>query len=754
MFASSLRSKPLAGEESASSLRHADAIGLRRRVAFIALLCLVTVGVVTWRMVYLGQQRVIEHQALEVAEIVARSALSARSVYTKQIVEKLNRDGFGSRSDFDHNAGYVPLPAQFLKMFGRQVSEENNGLFSYKPVSKWNLEPSQYLGDDFQRWAWPQLEIQDQNAPTAPIEWKPVWRIEDVKGAKVLRYLRADAASAQSCVGCHNVHELTPAIRARRIEVGVAQGKQWRLHQLLGAIDVAIPLDKVEVFAADQNRTTLTVIIGVIAAGVLILGFLVSLDVTRSRRMARELSWQAHHDSLTGLASRAAFEQHAEELLSHARGSGGEHALLFMDLDQFKVVNDTCGHTAGDELLRQLSGVLKAQVRTNDMLARLGGDEFGVLLEGCPTAKAIEIAEKLHAATQNFRFTWQGKSFSVGISIGMGQISATTESVATVMSQADLACYAAKDAGRNRIHVFSATDVEISRRRSEMEWISRISRAHEDGKLSLAVQDARYLKTGTHPKLYREMLLRMVDEDDKPVPSATLIAAAERFNFMPTIDRWVVKTVLGAIGRRELEVGENDIVAVNLSGTSLNDDHFLDFIREQIGQLPPGTSSYVCFEITETAAVASVTRARAFIEAVRAMGCKFALDDFGSGSSSLVYIKHLPVDFVKIEGSFVRAILTDSVARAMVEAVCHIGRAIHATLIAEWVETDALLNQVMELGIDYAQGSAVGAPQPLRLLAPSESLRIAAHGKPAASRPAFRRDDPATGRAFDGRNAA
>jgi diguanylate cyclase (GGDEF)-like protein len=701
-----------------------EVIGLRRRVAFIAILCLVAVGLVTWRMVYLGQQRVIQHQALEVAEVVARSALSARSVYTTQIVEKLSRDGFGAHAAFEGQAGFVPLPAQFLKMFGQQVSKENDGLFSYKPVSKWNIEPTQYLSDDFLRWAWPQLEVQDRLDPKGPIDWLPVWRIEEVNGRRILRYLRADPASAQSCVACHNAHELLEDVRAQRVALGVTPGKQFRLHQLLGAIDVAIPLDKVEVFAAGQNRVTLAVIIGVAGAGVFILGFLISLDVTRSRRMARELSWQANHDSLTGLASRAAFERHAEQLLRDARAGGGMHALLFMDLDQFKVVNDTSGHTAGDALLHELGAVLKAQVRANDLLARLGGDEFGVLLEGCPPAKATEIAEKLHAAVQDFHFTWQGKTFSVGISIGMCQISPATESIATVMSQADLACYAAKDGGRNRIHVFSATDAEISRRRSEMEWISRISDAREEGRISLAVQDGRYLKPGAPSKVYREMLLRMVDEDGKPVPTATLISVAERFNLMPTIDRWVVKTVLGAIVRGDLPVRPEEIIAINLSGTSLNDEHFLDFIREQVRELPPETSRSVCFEITETAAVASITRARAFMEAVRAMGCKFALDDFGSGASSLVYIKQLPVDFVKIEGSFVRAILTDSVARAMVEAVCHIGRAIRATLVAEWVESEALLAQVRELGIDYAQGYAVGKPEPLRLLASGERPAI------------------------------
>jgi EAL domain-containing protein (putative c-di-GMP-specific phosphodiesterase class I) len=293
------------------------------------------------------------------------------------------------------------------------------------------------------------------------------------------------------------------------------------------------------------------------------------------------------------------------------------------------------------------------------------------------------------------------------------------------MSQADLACYAAKDGGRNRIHVFSANDADITRRRSEMEWISRITRAHEEGRIGLAVQDARCLRSVAQPGLYRELLLRMVDEDRKPVPTATLIAAAERFNFMPTIDRWVVKTVLGAIGRGELLIRENDIVAVNLSGTSLNDDHFLDFIGEQVRNLPPEAAAHVCFEITETAAVASVERARTFIVAVRAMGCKFALDDFGSGASSLAYIKDLPVDFLKIEGSFVRAMVSDPVARAMVEAVCHIGRAINAALVAESVETEAQLARVRDLGIDYAQGHAVAVPQPL-LTAPGGSLLVAA----------------------------
>jgi len=728
LFGQLFQRKPLLG--AGRGQRHAEAIGLRPHIVFIAVLCLVTIGIVTWRIVYFGQQRVIEHQALEVAEVVARAAASARSVYTAQIVEKLRQDGYGAHPEFDSRPGFVPLPAQFLKMFGRQVSEENGGLFRYKPVSRWNLEPSQGLTDDFQRWAWPQLEVQDLPAPAGPIDWRPVWRIEDQNGTKTLRYLRADPASANSCVACHNAEEALADIRTRRVEQGVAPGKQWRLHQLLGAIDVTIPLDKVEVFAAAQNRVTLAVIIGVVGAGVVILGFLVSIDVTHSRRMARELSWQATHDSLTGLASRGAFEQRAQELLDQARTKNGVHALLFMDLDQFKVVNDTCGHTAGDELLRQLSAVLKAHVRVNDMLARLGGDEFGVLLEGCMPTHALDIAEKLHATVQDFRFAWQNKNFSVGISIGLVQISATTESVATIMSQADLACYAAKDAGRNRIHVFSITDAEITRRRSEMEWISRITQALEAGRIGLAVQDARSLSVPT--RLYREMLLRMVDEENKPVPAATLIAAAERYNFMPTIDRWVVRTVLGAIARAELRVGAKDIIAINLSGTSLNDERFLDFIRAQVERLPDQAARCICFEITETAAVNSIAQARAFMEAVRALGCKFALDDFGSGLSSLVYIKNLPVDFVKIEGSFVRNILTDSVDHAMVEAVCHIGRAIGATLIAEWVENDALLAQVQSLGIDYAQGYAIGRPQPLRLLTRDEDIPDADARRPAA----------------------
>ena len=703
-----------------------DPVGLRPRVVLIGALCLVAVALVTWRMIYLGQQRVIEHQALEVAEVVARSALSARSVYTAQIVDKLARDGYGSHAAFEDQAGFVPLPAQFLKMFGRQVSEENDGLFSYKPVSKWNIEPTQYLADEFLRWAWPQLEAQDAPAPAGPIDWKPVWRIEEVNGQRLLRYLRADPASAQSCVSCHNAHELLDDIREQRVANGVVPGKQFKLHQLLGAIDVSIPLDKVEVFAAAQNRVTLAVIIGVVGAGVLILGFLISLDVTRSRRMARELSWQANHDSLTGLASRTAFERRAEELLGQARSAGVVHALLFMDLDQFKLVNDTSGHTAGDELLRELATVLKAQIRANDMLARLGGDEFGLLLEGCPPAKATEIAEKLHAAVQSFRFLREGKHFAVGISIGMCQITPTTESIATVMSQADLACYAAKDGGRNRIHVFSATDADITRRRTEMEWVSRISRAHEEGRISLAVQDAQRINGAPSHGAYRELLLRMVDEDGKPVAPATLIAAAERFNFMPTIDRWVVKTAFAAIARGDIAMPPDDIVAINLSGTSLNDDHFLEYVREQIGQLAAGAPEQICFEITETAAVASVARARDFIETVRVMGCKVALDDFGSGSSSLTYIRQLPLDFLKIEGSFVQSILTDPVAYAMVDAVCHIGRAIHAKLVAEWVETEPLLARVREMGIDYAQGYAVGPVVPLRLNIPGERLPIAA----------------------------
>jgi diguanylate cyclase (GGDEF)-like protein len=691
-------------------------VGIGRRVAIISSVLILVASAITWQVVSQGHARGVEYQARQVADIVTRMAASARSTYALNVTEKLRADGTGPNADYAHINGAVPLPAQFLKLMGQRASDESAGLFRYQPLSKWNLDESQGLMDDFQRWAWNQLELQDQADPRGPINWTPIWRIESNNGVRMLRYLRADPAVAQSCVDCHNQLEQSSSIISRRIRLGQPTNKQWRLHQLMGAIEVNVPLENVENLAHDESSTTLLVVSGVIVSGLFIIGFFLFMDISQARTMARKLAWQAHHDTLTELHNRPVFEQRLAMLVARAKIDNSQHALLFLNLDQFKMINDSCGHSAGDSLLHQLGGLLKSHLRGGDMLARIGGDEFGIVLENCTIEFARNIAEILRQATRDYRYTVEQRSFEVGVSIGMVSITRDSESVSSLLSAADVACHTAKSAGRNRIHVLNPGDAELHRHRSEVQWVTGITRALEEGRMRLVVQDAVQLPERVHGKVYQEILLRMIDEQGEPIPTGTVIPAAERFNLMGVIDRWVIRTTFALIQQGKLKTGADNVVAINLSGNSINDDEFLAFVRVQLVKFKV-PSAHICFEITETAAIHNIEKAGQFIRTLKAEGCQFALDDFGAGSSSFNYLKHLPVDYLKIDGIFVRDIEKDSINRAMVEAVAKIGRVIGIATIAEWVESEAVLDQIRDIGIDFAQGYAVSRPRTLDVVA-------------------------------------
>lgn len=434
-------------------------------------------------------------------------------------------------------------------------------------------------------------------------------------------------------------------------------------------------------------------------------------DISDTREMVKRLTYQATHDALTGLINRPEFERRLERVLS-TNASDAQHALLYLDLDQFKVVNDTCGHAAGDDLLRQITMQLQSKVRKRDTLARFGGDEFGVLLEYCTVTQALRIADDLRGAVSDFRFAWQDRIFAIGVSIGLVPIPAAADSLAEVLMAADSACYAAKGRGRNRVHVYTPDDSELALRHSEMQWVPRIHQALAEGRFRLYEQPIAPLGEPRAEFEQAEVLIRLLNEDGVLVPAAAFIPAAERYGLIQSVDRWVVRQVLAVLqarGRDQCRVR----FAINLSGASLGDEAFLDFVLGELDRWN-GPPPCLCFEITETAAVADLSNARRFMRALSARGCSFALDDFGSGLASFSYLKSLPVDCLKIDGGFVRSMVTDQIDCAMVEAIHRVGSVMGITTIAECVENPATLDRLKTIGVHYAQGYGIAMPRPLQ----------------------------------------
>ncbi|WRH64918.1 MAG: EAL domain-containing protein [Planktothrix sp. GU0601_MAG3] len=455
--------------------------------------------------------------------------------------------------------------------------------------------------------------------------------------------------------------------------------------------------------------------------GEIIGAVLVFRDVTQERELTRRLSWQACHDALTGLINRSEFENRVTQTLKMLPKSSNHHAICYLDLDQFKIVNDTCGHLAGDELLRQLSCLLQNQVTERDTLARLGGDEFGLLLNNYSLDEAHKKAVDLCNLVKNFRFTWEERVFSVGVSIGLVEIDHQTTDLATILSAADAACYAAKNQGRNRVNLYQANDQDLIQQRREIRWAAQIPRALEEDRFCLYYQPIVEVNPTSKSHKHGEILLRLRDISGQLVPPMAFIPAAERYDLMKSIDRWVISTVFSYLEKDNQSLNSTpntsknqDFYAINLSGASLNDNQFIEFLYQQfeLYKIPP---TMICFEITETVAIANLKKAVQLIQSFKELGCSFALDDFGSGMSSFSYLKALPIDYLKIDGGFVKDILTDPVGREIVESIHRIGRVMKIKTIAEFVENDAILTELKNIGINYVQGYGIGKPQPFIL---------------------------------------
>jgi diguanylate cyclase (GGDEF)-like protein len=437
---------------------------------------------------------------------------------------------------------------------------------------------------------------------------------------------------------------------------------------------------------------------------------LVMRDVTAERQLSDQLRHQATHDALTGLANRAHFEEQVDMTLRRCQATGQTYAAAFIDLDQFKIVNDTGGHAAGDELIRRVGVAIRAQLREGDLLARLGGDEFGLVLPNCSLEVAVQVTERIRLTIEALRFLTEGRSFAVNASIGVVHNDPSLHTATDVLRAADRACYAAKQTGRNRVHIYRIDDRDIDSCRGDMQWVSRLQAALEQDRFVLYTQEIQpiHARAGAQPTC-QEVLLRLRDEQGQMVPPMAFIPAAERFGLMPQIDRWVIEHAF-AEQRRRIRAGYAPRSMINLSGASLDNPELADYITDRLRhhQLPLGC---IGFELTETSAISRLNTAVNVMKRLKELGCMVALDDFGSGMSSYGYLRELPVDILKIDGSFVRDMSHDPVAYAMVEAMHKVARAMGIRTVAEWVENDATLTALKNMGVDFVQGRGIAAEQ-------------------------------------------
>ena len=432
-------------------------------------------------------------------------------------------------------------------------------------------------------------------------------------------------------------------------------------------------------------------------------------DVGELRGLTRKMSYQATHDPMTGLINRREFERRLDEAMDSAHSEEAVHMLFYMDLDRFKAVNDSCGHLAGDNMLREVATVIREQVRDSDFVGRLGGDEFGALLIGCPIEKARQIATDICNAVADYRFVWKDKIFNIGISIGLVEISHVSGTVQDVMSAADSACYVAKQEGRGKVHIYSARDEAVARERGDIQWLRELQTALHESGFELAVQPIIAMTRGADSGPAIEILIRLPDGRGREADTADFLRPAERYQLMPQIDRWVVNATLNAINSGELRLAGNRSCAINLSGQTIADEAFLGFVVEALDRSGVAPSS-ICFEVTEKAILANIQQAQRFIEVLHGIGCEFSLDDFGSGMGSFASLKHLPIDYLKIDGIYTRHLQTDEVNQEMVAAMIKLARTMQFRVVAEQVEYQEDFDWLRDIGVDFVQGHFVESP--------------------------------------------
>ncbi len=444
-------------------------------------------------------------------------------------------------------------------------------------------------------------------------------------------------------------------------------------------------------------------------------------DVSELRGLTRQMSYQATHDPLTGLVNRREFERRLQEAMDHAHAEESTHILCYMDLDRFKAVNDSCGHLAGDNMLREIASLIRNQVRDSDSVGRLGGDEFGTLLIGCPLEKATQIATDICGAVSDYRFVWQDKIFNIGISVGLVEITQASGSLQDIMSAADSACYVAKQRGRGQVHVYSARDEAIARERGDIRWLRQMQSALHEDRFQIALQSI-IATAGQDSGPAYEILIRLPDERGRIANSAEFLRPAQRYQLMPQIDRWVVAATLSAMNAGEIRLPRGRSCSINISGQTLSDEGFLGFVVDSLDRsgISPGS---ICFEVNEGVVSTDVQHVQRFIEVLHGIGCEFALDDFGSGLGSFSRLKRLPVDYLKIDGAYTRGLPADDINQEMVTAMIKLARTMEFRVIAEQVESQQDFDWLRDHGVDFVQGNFIDEPTALGSASTSGTFR-------------------------------
>lgn len=702
-----MKTTPESGTEAPRGWRRALPLRLRHPLPLVFAVIMAAVALAIYVLMTQSHKRLIEHEAVKIAEIVAGNALASRTVYSTQVADKLTTDGTGAAQDFHTRPGYVPIPAQFLKFVGQESERSGEGLYKYHPLSKWNIEPTQGLSDEFQRWAWRELEAQDLPVPAAPIRWKPIWKFEAHSEGSVLRYMRADPAAKPACVNCHNENEQKPEVAELRTKAGTPAGKQWVQHQLLGAIEVQVPLSRVEAIASAQTAETMRLVMAVSLLGLLAAAWFAYHDTRKSQATAAAYEIQARYDALTGLPNRLLLKERTEEMIKRVSRESTYGALIFLDLDDFKNINDSLGHAAGDMVLRVTAQRLAACVRQTDTVGRYSGDEFVIVVDGiAQPSDAADIARKIMTSVTE-PHSLSEHDVIVSASIGIACFPNDGTGAGSLLKNADAAMYRSKENGRNQVSFFSS-DMN-AKALYKLGMTAKLRQAIARGELELFYQP----KLSLHDRRVTcvEALVRWRHPEFGLLTPDKFVHLAEESGLIEPLGEWAMREALEQLARWKKKGMALQQVAVNVSARQFNRPNFVQRLKDILAESQASPSSLE-IEITESAVIREPDKVEQVIAAIHSHGVSIAIDDFGVGHSSLNYLKRFRISTLKIDKSFVDGIPQDEHDRAISDAIMVLGKTLKLKVVAEGVENVAQRDYLTNAGCDEMQGFLFAKPLP------------------------------------------